>query len=218
MVPDMFEQWRVEQSHYENQSYIQKKLGSEPGVQDMKGYLRSESTRFVNGYLKETSPDHLYECRINFTPSMVAERKRQQERHGLGLHVLADVEPQVEASTAQLHKAMRRTWASLYGFRDEGALAKKRANQAKELTTLLGAGAKLLGNNTKAEKKLDRDLSSSRPPSSHNSNGHSRPASAPCRPPSKPQAPPPPWRPPGSAAVANPAALVGKTPTQVVKS
>jgi len=218
LEPDMFQQWRVEQSHYENQSYIQKKLGSEPGVQDMKGYLRSESTRFVNGYLKETSPDNLYDCRINFTPSMVAERKRQQERHGLGLDVLTDYEPQVGASTAQLHKAMRRTWASLYGFRDEGALAKKRANQANVLSGILGAGATLLGNNSKAEKKPERDHSQSRPSSSHNSNGHSRPGSAPCRPPSKPQAPLPAWRPAGAAPVARLAAPVGKTPTHVVKS
>jgi len=127
---NMFKEWKAAQSSWNQLSYIQKKMASEPGQKDMKVYLKREAQRFVHGYLKEVSPDVLYDNRTNFTPSMVAEKKRQNDRHGL--HQNEGVVGGTGASTAQLQKAMKNTWVSLYGFRDDTCQATKKKELAKD--------------------------------------------------------------------------------------
>merc|ERR1712070_45417 len=116
-------------------------MGSEPGMEDMKKQIKREAHQFVHGYLKYVSPEVLYENRMNFTPAMVAERKRQQERYGLGI----EKEPPAVATTAQLQKAMKKTWSSLYGFREQDDCPKKQL--ARDFTQLLKPEASLATKN-----------------------------------------------------------------------
>jgi len=144
-APDMFTEWKAEQSSWNQLTYIQKKMASEAGIDDMRVYLRREGQRFTHGYLKEITPENLYENRVNFAPSMMAV-KRQQERHGL-LDDAHDCEPAFPApSCHDLSRAMKRTWTSLYGFRDKASGEEKRKQTiiAKDFGGLLG-GASLFG-------------------------------------------------------------------------
>merc|ERR1712100_851127 len=65
---DIFKEWKAEQCSWNQLSYFQKKMASEAGIDDMRSYIRREGQRFVHGYLKEVSPEVLYENRVNFTP------------------------------------------------------------------------------------------------------------------------------------------------------
>jgi hypothetical protein len=148
---DIFKEWKSGQSSYNQLSYLQKKLATESGVDDMKRYFKREQTR-LGGFLKDLSPDVLYENRISFAPSMVAKRKKQQERFGLGQEPAS--KPTSLAATNNLEKEMIRTWSSLYGgFRDDDGLANRKL--AKEFNRWLKSEGIKLSNDRPDRPKRD---------------------------------------------------------------
>jgi len=116
---NLFKEWLENNSKWQSMSYLQQKMATEPGLQDLKARFVHESHVFNNVTLNDKHPDDLYELRTQFNASQVAHTKRQQkrsERHQQEAKQKSDKPAAAEKSTSELGKVMVRQWKSLYSF------------------------------------------------------------------------------------------------------
>jgi len=129
---NVFKQWYQEQSAWTQLSYLQKKMTSEGGMNDLTKKLKNEQQHFLHTTLKDKNQDELYDLRMNFNGQMVAERKRQQERRQQGSKQSCKQSQSPLAATAQYEQALTHQWTSLGGQQWGSIVGVRKASQTKK--------------------------------------------------------------------------------------
>jgi hypothetical protein len=87
---DPFEDWRRNMVSEKKLTHFQRQLRSNEGLSTLQGELKGEAQKFKNFWLKEISPEHLYEDRMKFGPhamktAQAVDKKEASQNMGLTL-------------------------------------------------------------------------------------------------------------------------------------